>query len=72
MLTYCGGRAVEIPADMSGNVNVDELRRRMNVPDNRVLFQQQPSGRNFIVPRSGSIRVNPSDHFLDGPRSIRG
>jgi hypothetical protein len=72
MYTYCGGRAVEIPADADGNIDVEELRKRMDIPNDRVLVQQQSSGRNMVVPRSGSIKVNPSDHFLDGPRSVRG
>lgn len=72
MKIFAGGREIDVPTDDNGNVNVVEVRRAANIPDDRSLIQQKPSGENFILPRSGQVNINPYDRFMGAPRAERG
>jgi hypothetical protein len=72
MRIFAGGREIEVPTDTQGNVNVVDVRRAANIPNDRMLVQQRPEGENIILPRQGQIAINPSDRFMDAPRAVRG
>lgn len=72
MKIFAGGREIDVPTDDNGNVNVVEVRRAANIPDDRSLIQQRSSGENFVLPRSGQVSVNPYDRFMGAPRAERG
>ena len=72
MKIFAGGREIDVPTDGNGNVDVVEVRRAANIPDDRSLIQQKPSGENFILPRSGRFSINPYDRFMGAPRAERG
>ena len=72
MIIYAGGREVEVPTDDQGTVNVAELRQAANIPGNRMLIHQKPTGENEIVAKYGQVNLNPYDHFMDSPRAVRG
>ena len=72
MRLCANGREIEVPTDKDGNVEVAEVRRVANVPDDRMIIQQKPTGENIIMPRYGRIRVDPYTHFMDSPRGTRG
>lgn len=72
MRIFAGGREIEVPTDSQGNVNVQEVRRAANIPDNRMLVRQMPNGENNLLPRQGQVSINPDDRFMDAPRAVRG
>jgi len=72
MRIYAGGREIEVPTDDQGNANVAELRQAANIPGNRMLVHQKPTGENEIIPKSGQVNLNPYDRFMDSPRAVRG
>ena len=72
MKIYAGGREIEVPTDEQGRVNVGEVRRTMNVPDDRLLIQQKPTGENVVLPNQGAIQINPYERFMESPRARRG
>ncbi len=72
MIIFAGGREIEVPTDPQGNVDVAQVRRAANIPDDRMLVQQRPGGENFILPRQGQVAINPYDRFMDSPRGVRG
>ena len=72
MRIFAGGREIDVPTDENGNVDVVEVRRAANIPDNRSLIQQRSSGENFVLPRNGQVNINPYDRFLGAPRAERG
>ena len=72
MYVYKNGREIEIPEDANGDVDINQIREALSVPNNRALIQQQPSGENFVLPVRGKVRANPYDHFADAALSKRG
>ena len=72
MRIFAGGREVEVPTDTNGQVQAVDVRRAMDIPDDRVLIQQRQDGGNLIVPKRGNVNINPQDRFMDAPRSERG
>jgi hypothetical protein len=72
MKVCANGREIDVPTDNQGNVEVAEVRRIANVPDNRMIIQQKPNGENIILPQYGLVRVDPYTHFMDSPRGRRG
>lgn len=72
MKLYVGGREIEIPKDEQGKVNVVEVRRQLNLPDNRMLIQQKSTGENVILPDKGQVLLNPYDRFIESGRAVRG
>ena len=72
MRIFAGGREIEVPTDSQGNVDVVEVRRVANIPNNRMLVQQKPGGENFILPKKGQVNINSNDRFMDAPRAVRG
>lgn len=72
MRIFAGGREVEVPTDDQGNVDVVNVRRAMNIPDNRMLVHQRPTGENVIMPKRGGVNLNPYDQFMDAPVARRG
>ena len=72
MKIFAAGREIEVPTNAPGDVDVAEVRRAANIPNNRSLIQQRPSGENFILPRNGQVSVNPYDRFMGAPRGVRG
>jgi len=61
-----------VPVDPDGYVDVQELRRLMNVPPNRMLVQEEHTGESFLLPRSGKTRLGAYSRFIDAPRAERG
>ena len=72
MKIYANGREIEVPTDSKGNVNVQEVRRVANIPDSRMIIQQQSNGDNNILPKNGLVPISPYDRFMDSPRAKRG
>lgn len=72
MRILSNGREVDIATDENGRADAFEVRRALNIPDDRAIIQQKPSGENFILPRHGQITINPYEHFMDSPRGTRG
>lgn len=72
MKMYVNGREIDVPTNQAGQVDVVDVRRAANVPDDRVIMRQTPLGENFIMPRHGTIQANPYEHFLESPRGRRG
>ncbi len=72
MRVFAGGREVEVPTDSNGNAEAVDVRRAANLPNDRTLILQRPSGENVIVPNRGDIKLSPYDRFMDAPRAIRG
>jgi len=73
MKIMMNGREFDVPSDERGNVQAVDVRRVANVPDDRAVILQKPTGENFIVPKNGRIAVNPYENsFIDSPRGIRG
>ncbi|MCF7955253.1 MAG: hypothetical protein K9M75_05585 [Phycisphaerae bacterium] len=72
MRIFAGGREIEIPTDSEGNADVEEIRRVVNIRENRMPIIQRNTGENFIVPTNGQIKLNPYDRFLDAPIAKRG
>ena len=66
------GRTVELPEDQDGYVNSADLFRAMGVRPGRALARQTASGENFLIPRKGQTRLDPSDTLVDMPISERG
>ncbi len=58
MRIFAAGREIDVPTDENGNVDVVEVRRAANIPDDRSLIQQRSSGENFVLPRSGQVNIN--------------
>lgn len=67
-----GGREIQIPTNSDGKVDVQVVRRALEIPPNRALIRQTPSGQNYVVPKQGEIAIDPYDYFLNAPRAIRG
>ncbi len=72
MRIFAAGREIEVPTDANGDVDVGEVRRTANIPNDRSLIQQRSSGENFILPRNGHISVSPYDRFMGAPIGVRG
>ena len=72
MRIFAGGREIDVPTDTQGNVNVVDVRRAANIPDDRMLVQQRPGGDNYVLPKNGQISINSNDRFMDAPRAVRG
>jgi hypothetical protein len=72
MKIYANGREIEVPTDSEGNVDVHEVRRMANIPENRMLIQQHSNGNNNILPKYGIVPINPYDHFVDSAPAKRG
>lgn len=72
MKVMMNGREIDVPSDDQGNVQVVDVRRAANVPEDRAIIVQQPTGENFIAPKTGQIAINPYTNFLDSPRAKRG
>ncbi len=72
MKIFAGGREIEVPTDSQGNVNVVDVRRAVNIPNDRMLVQQRPGGENCILPKRGQVAISPDDQFMDAPRAVRG
>jgi hypothetical protein len=72
MRVFANGREVEVPADNDGNVDVVQVRRAANIPDDRDVIRQMPEGANALIPKRGNLRVNPYDRFMDISRAKRG
>jgi hypothetical protein len=72
MRIYAGGREREIPTDSEGNADAVEVRRAANIPDDRAMILQRPSGENFVVPKRGRVHVDPWDRFMETSRAERG
>lgn len=72
MKLFAGGREIDVPTDQNGNVDVVEVRHAANIPDNRQIIQQKPTGENFLLPQKGQVQLNPYDQFLGAPRAERG
>lgn len=66
------GREFDVPTNEHGDVNVVDVRRVANVPDDRTIIHQKPTGENQIMPKNGRIHINPYDQFMDSPRAKRG
>ncbi len=69
---FCNGKDFEVPMTDDGKLDVDELRRRANIPPNRALIHQRPTGENVVVRRHGKVEASPYDHFMDVARATRG
>ena len=65
-------RVVEVPEDLNGQVNSDDLFRAMGVRPGRALARQTNTGENVLIPRTGRIHLNPSDTLVEMPISERG
>ncbi len=72
MKMFAGGREVNIPTDEQGKVNAVEVRRILDIPDNRQVIQQKPTGENFLLPKKGQVQLDSYDQFLESPRAVRG
>jgi len=72
MRIFAAGREIEVPTDGNGNVDAVEVRRAINIPSDRAIIQQRPSGENHILPRSGRIHLDPYDQFMGAPIAERG
>ena len=66
------GRPEDLPEDQDGYVDVQELRRVMNVPADRMLVQEEPTGASVVLPKTGRARLGPYSRFIDIPPSERG
>ena len=72
MIMYVNGREVEVPSNANGEVDVVDVRRMANVPNDRMLMRQTSAGENIILPTHGAIRTNPYEHFMESARGRRG
>jgi hypothetical protein len=72
MIMYVNGRECDVPTDGQGRADIVEVRRAANVPSDRAIIQQRPTGENLVMPRHGQISVNPYEHFIESPRAKRG
>jgi hypothetical protein len=72
MRIFAGGREIDVPTDSRGNVNVEDVRRVVNVPVSRALILQRPSGENSILPKHGLVEIGPYDRFIQAPLAKRG
>lgn len=72
MRIFSGGREIEVPTEPQGTMDVVDLRRSVDIPDDRVLVQQKPTGENIILPKTGLVHIHPDDRFMDAPRAVRG
>jgi hypothetical protein len=72
MRIIVNGREREVPSDERGNVQAVDVRRAANVPDNRAIIMQKPTGENMIVPKNGHIAIDPYANFIDSPTARRG
>ena len=61
MKIFAGGREIEVPTDTRGNVNIVDVRRAANIPDDRMLVQQRSGGENNIL---GLSRPDPHYKFV--------
>jgi hypothetical protein len=76
-MTHCAiqkvnGRAIEVPVEPDGSIEVDVLCELANIPPNRTLLLQCPDGTNQIVNRGQKIKVRPRSFFVDAPAHTRG
>lgn len=72
MRVVANGREISVPTDHNGYVEIAEVRRAANVPDDRMMIHQKPNGENAILPHNGRVLVDPYTHFMDSPRGRRG
>lgn len=72
MKIFANGREIEVPTDDQGKVDVVEVRRAANIPNDRLLVQQKPTGENMILPKHGTVNIDSYDRFMDAPRAVRG
>ena len=72
MKTFAAGREIEIPTDSNSYVDVQALKRALNVPSGRALIQQERSGENTVLPEKGRIQLKEYSHFTEAPRARRG
>ena len=72
MRMLVNGREFNVPTNERGQANVVDVRRIANVPDDRAIIQQKPTGENFVMPRNGQVDVNPYDNFIESARAKRG
>jgi hypothetical protein len=72
MRILSNGREIDIPTDENGSADAVQVRRTLNIPDDRAIIQQRPTGESFVLPQHGQIKVNPYEHFIESPRAKRG
>lgn len=72
MVYFANGRKIDVPANENGQVKAGEVRRAMEIPDDRMLIAQMPSGENQVVPKKGRFTFPSGQHFMDAPPAIRG
>lgn len=69
---WTNGREVTVPQNAEGTVDVQELRQAVGAHTGRMLILRRNSGQNMIVPKKGSVEINPYDHLMDAPKTVRG
>ena len=59
MKIFANGREINVPANKRGEVDVVEVRRAANIPNDRLLVQQKPTGetQESICQREGVTNV---------------
>lgn len=72
MRVMAGGRKIDIPTDLDGNVDVKIVRERADVPPKRMLMLQNKDGRNIVLPSKGPVKLKAYSYLWDAPRMRRG
>ena len=72
IVRMANGREIVVPTDSNNNVDVQELRHSLGVPNTRALVRQVQGGRNVVVPKKGTVEVSPYDYYTESARAIRG
>jgi len=72
MIQMVGGREVEIPENVDGRIDVEEVRHQFGLTPIRILIEQLPDGSNRVLPGKGKVHMDPYSHLLDAPQLTRG
>ncbi len=72
MKTIVNGKVVDIPTDADGKANAVEVRRILSIPSHRALIMKKQNGENQLVPKHGSVDIDPSAQFMEDALGVRG
>lgn len=72
MRRIINGTTHEIPEEPDGTIDVEVLRAEFGLDRNTTMLEVSPTRRNQILPKRGSVRLEPGSELMSAPILKRG